>query len=265
VETPDDWNASAYHRVSEPQTAWGREVLQRLHLHGGETVLDAGCGTGRLTRLLGQRLPRGRLIALDASSEMLAVAGRELAFLGDRVQLVQACLPELPLAEKVDAILSTATLHWVADHPATFRAFLGATRPGGQLEFQCGGAGNLHRLHRRAAELANSTEYADAFQGWREPWSLAGAEETAEQLRAAGWTRVHSWLEVRPTPFPDAAAFQDFIRHVNLRPFLARLEPERASRFTAALVQAASRDQPPYVLDYVRLNGSAWAPAERPA
>ena len=80
------------------------------------------------------------------------------------------------------------------------------------------------------------------------------------QLQDAGWTRVHTWLEVRPTPFSDAAAFGEFISSVNLRPFLAKLDEARARRFTAALVEAAGGDNPPYVLDYVRLNASARAP-----
>jgi trans-aconitate 2-methyltransferase len=261
VDTPPpDWNASAYHRVSTPQTAWGLEVLERLRLSGRETVLDAGCGTGRLTRVLAERLPEGHVVALDASKDMLRVAGLELASFGGRVELVQAALPELPLGAPLDAILSTATLHWVLDHPAVFRAFRRAIRPGGQLEFQCGGLGNLHRLHERAKALARTEEFRDAFRGFEEPWCYASAEETKEQLQATGWTRVHTWLEVRPTEFADAAAFFEFISSVNLRPFLAKLEDERARRFTSALVEAAGQDKPPYVLDYVRLNASAWAP-----
>ncbi len=260
MESTAPWNACAYHRVSAPQTSWGREVLDRLELTGDETVLDAGCGTGKLTRLLVERLPRGRVVALDASPDMLSVAGRELAAFGSQVELVQAALPELPLHRPMDAIFSTATLHWVFDHLAVFRAFLGAIRVGGQLEFQCGGSGNLHRLHVRATELAHTATYADAFGGWKETWYNAGAEETAERLRTAGWTRGHTWLEQRPTAFPDAASFSDFIAHVNLRPFLSCLDAERAGRFTATLVERFGRDSPPYVLDYVRLNGSAWAP-----
>jgi trans-aconitate 2-methyltransferase len=261
VDTPQpDWNASVYHRVSAPQTAWGSEVLERLTLSGSEAVLDAGCGTGKLTRLLAERLPQGRVVALDGSKDMLGVAARELASFGSRVELVQATLPDLPLKAPVDAVFSTATLHWVLDHPAVFRAFLKVTRPGGQLEFQCGGAGNLHRLHERAKALAQTKDFADAFQTFEEPWCYAGAEETAEQLRAAGWTAVYTWLEVRPTPFADAAAFSEFISSVNLRPFVAKLDAVRARRFTAALVEAFGRDDRPYVLDYVRLNASARAP-----
>jgi len=257
---PAPWNAPAYHRVSAPQTAWGREVLDRLQLVGTETVLDAGCGPGKLTRLLAERLPQGRVVALDASPEMLAVAKGELAAFGNRVDFVQAALPHLPLPTKVDAIFSTATLHWVFEQLETFRAFLRVIRPGGQLEFQCGGMDNLHLLHVRATELAFTPEYADAFVGWKESWWYPSAEETAERLRTAGWTRVRTWAEHRPTPFEDAASFSDFIASVNLRPFLAQLDPERARRFTATLLEAAGRDSPPYVLDYHRLNGSAFAP-----
>ena len=261
MDTPQpDWNASVYHRVSAPQTAWGTEVLERLTLSGTETVLDAGCGTGKLTRLLAERLPRGRVVALDGSKDMLGVATRELASFGSRVEFVQATLPEVPLRAPVDAIFSTATLHWVLDHPAVFRAFLNVTRPGGHLEFQCGGVGNLHRLHERAEALARTKEFVDAFQNFEEPWCYAGAEETAEQLEEAGWTSVHTWLEVRPTPFSDAAAFSEFISSVNLRPFLSKLDERRGRRFAAALVEAAGKDNPPYVLDYVRLNASARAP-----
>jgi trans-aconitate 2-methyltransferase len=255
-----DWNASAYHRISAPQTAWGLEVVERLQLSGKEKVLDAGCGTGKLTRVLAERLPHGQVVALDASPDMLSTARRELAAFGSRVEFVLAPLPELPIDAAVDAILSTATLHWVKDHPAVFRAFLRVMRPGGQLEFQCGGQGNLHRLHERAKALAATEEFRDAFVGFEEPWCYANAVETAEQLRAAGWTRVHCWEEVRPTQFADAAAFSEFTSNVNLRPFLARLGAREGSRFTAALVEAAGRDEVPYVLDYVRLNASAWAP-----
>jgi trans-aconitate 2-methyltransferase len=255
-----DWNASAYHRVSAPQTAWGREVLDRLRLSGQETVLDAGCGTGKITRLLAERLPRGKVFALDSSPDMLASAARELASFGERVQLIAAMLPDLPLPRPVDAIVSTATLHWVLDHPALFKAFRRALRPGGQLEFQCGGAGNLQHLHQRAHRLAGTAEFSDAFADWSEPWCLASAEETAEQLGATGFVDVRTWLESRPTPFADAAAFGDFVHHVVLRPFLVRLDAERTQRFTQAMVQAAARDNPPYVLDYVRLNASASAP-----
>ncbi|HEX5148335.1 MAG TPA: class I SAM-dependent methyltransferase, partial [Candidatus Limnocylindrales bacterium] len=118
---PRDWDARTYDRVAEPQTRWGRAVLDRLPLVGDERVLDAGCGSGRVTELLAARLPRGHVVALDASAAMIETARERLAPLAERVEFVVADLGlPLPLAEPVDAVLSTATFHWVPDHDALF-------------------------------------------------------------------------------------------------------------------------------------------------
>ena len=66
-----DWDAAAYDRLADPQEQWGREVLARLELDGDETVLDAGCGSGRVTKLIVERVPDGRVIGVDASESMI--------------------------------------------------------------------------------------------------------------------------------------------------------------------------------------------------
>jgi trans-aconitate 2-methyltransferase len=146
MSTPRDWDAATYDRVAEPQTRWGGVVLDRLTLTGDETVLDAGCGSGRITELLAERLPHGQVVALDASPSMIAEARRRLARFDDRVAYLVADLGRpfaLPGGGQADAILSTATFHWVPDHDALFRNLAGVLRPGGELVAQCGGAGNI--------------------------------------------------------------------------------------------------------------------------
>src|SRR5690242_9084330 len=114
---PRDWDATAYERLSAPLEAMGREVLQRLELDGDETVLDAGCGTGRVTAVIAERLPRGHVIAIDGSRAMVEEARRRLP---EDVDVREADLLELTLEEPVDAIVSTATFHWIGDHPRLF-------------------------------------------------------------------------------------------------------------------------------------------------
>ena len=78
-----EWDASEYEAVSAPQTGWGAGFLeifrQRRGLRGDEVVVDAGCGTGRVTELLLRHLPRGRVIAVDASGSMAEAARRRFA------------------------------------------------------------------------------------------------------------------------------------------------------------------------------------------
>src|SRR5436190_16047407 len=142
MDAPRDWDAATYDRVANPQTRWGTLVLDRLPLRGDETVLDAGCGSGRVTELLAERLPNGRVIALDASPSMVDEARRRLERFGDRVDFVVADLGRpftLPDGILADAILSTATFHWVPDHAALFRNLAAVLRPGGRLVAQFGG------------------------------------------------------------------------------------------------------------------------------
>jgi trans-aconitate 2-methyltransferase len=239
---PRDWNAPTYDRVANPHVAWGRNVLDWLELTGDERVLDAGCGTGRVTELLLERLPRGRVVALDASPSMVAEAGRRLTHAHDRIDLVCADLAEpVPIEGQVDAVLSTATFHWVADHDALFRHLAAVLRPGGQLVAQCGGAGNIASV--RAALPPDPT-------GWTGPWTFAGAEETRRRLEVAGFVDVRTWLHVEPTPFEPGEPLETFLATVVLGAHLDRLPAEQRASFVKGV---ASRMPWPEV-DYVRLN-----------
>jgi trans-aconitate methyltransferase len=261
MSNPTTWNAAVYQRVSEPQFAWGRKVLERLDVRGDEVALDVGCGTGRLTAELLERLPRGRAVGLDQSADMVAEAGRRLGpRFGDRVEFRHADVLTLADDAAYDLVFSTATFHWVLDHDRLFAVLARALRPGGRLVAQCGGAGNLARIQGRMRALVESPAYAEWFAGWRTPTYYAGVAETEARLRAAGLTDVRAWLEPAPTPFPDAASFAEFVGHVVGAQYLRRLPAEPARAFLAALVEAAGGDDPPFTLDYVRLNIEARRP-----
>ena len=238
------WDARTYDRVSEPQLAWAGDVLARLEgVSPDATVLDVGCGTGRVTELLTELVPRGRVLGVDASGEMVELARRRL---GTRAEVWCQDVLELDLAEDVDAIVSTATLHWVRDHDRLWPALARALRPGGRLEAQCGGAGNIARVSDVIEQVAR--ELAPELVGFS-PWQFAGAEDTARRLQGAGFVEVRCWLVPRPTEPADPAAF---IRTSILAAHLERLPPERRDRFAE---EVAARVRLP--LDYVRLNISA--------
>jgi trans-aconitate 2-methyltransferase len=242
MSTP--WDARTYDRTSEPQQAWASEVLGRLEgIAPDATVLDVGCGTGRVTEALVDLVPRGRVLALDASEEMVALARRRL---GDRAEVWCQDVLDLELAEPVDAIVSTATLHWVTDHDRLWARLGRPLRPGGRLEVQCGGKGNIDGV--REVIEAVAADVAPELVGWS-PWVFAGPEETERRLREAGFTAIRCWLQPRPTQPQDV---DPFVRTSILAAHLARLPPERRDPFASAVVAGVRLP-----LDYVRLNVSA--------
>jgi trans-aconitate 2-methyltransferase len=244
MTTPRDWDAATYDRVAEPMTRWGTGVLDRLPLEGNEAVLDAGCGTGRVTERLADRLPDGRVIALDASPSMIDEARVRLARFGDRVDFVVADRGRpLPLGSlaPVDAILSTATFHWVPDHDALFRNLAAVLRRGGRLVAQCGGVGNIASIQAVLATIGD---------GWLGDAHFETPEATERRLAAAGFVEIETWLQPEPTSFESGKPFETYLRTVVLGSHVARLPQSARDAFVRAVVDRLG-DQ---VIDYVRLN-----------
>ena len=220
------WDAATYERVADPQEAWAREIIARSGIERGDRVLDAGCGGGRVTRLLLDLTDD--VIAVDSDPAMVEQAR---ATLPDSVPVLHQDLLDLDLGAPVDVAFSCAVFHWITDHDRLFRRLHAALRPGGRLVAQCGGEGNIARVLAVAGGRAGR-------------WLFAGPGETEERLRAAGFAAARAWLEPKP------------VRPAELETFLAtvvfRLEPN--PRATAARV-APQID----AVDYVRLNIEARA------
>lgn len=245
-----DWDAATYDRVSDPQVAMAQRVLERLDLTQGERVLDAGCGSGRVTELL---LERGaEVVAADQSASMVEAARERLK---GRARVMQADLAEIELDEPVDAVFSNAVFHWVPDHDRLFAALYAALRPGGRLVAQCGGRGNVERFHEGARVVGEREPYAPYLSGWVGPWNFAGPEETTRRLEAAGFAEVECALEPWPVTPDDPTGY---LRSVCLGYHLERLPEELRAPYVRD-VQAELGN--PLELDYVRLNIDARRPA----
>jgi trans-aconitate 2-methyltransferase len=245
--TARDWDAAAYDRVAAPQRAWAEDLLGRLDLRGDEVVLDAGCGTGSVTRLLAERVPRGRVIGVDVAPSMIARARETL---GPETELIEGDLLDLELEDAVDAVFSNATFHWVLDHERLFERLHRALRPGGCLVAQCGGRGNIREVVHLGDLVAEQEPFAAHFDGWEHPWNFAGPVETEERLLAAGFAGARCWLEERPTRVPpeDAAAFMS---NVCLGPHLDALPEDLRGPYVDAV---RARMEDPAAFGYVRLN-----------
>jgi trans-aconitate 2-methyltransferase len=244
-----EWDAATYDRVSTPHVEWAGALLDRLDLRGDETVLDAGCGSGKVTLMLLERLPRGRVIAVDQAASMVEHAREAL---GGRATVLRSDLTELQLDTPVAAVFSSAVFHWIADHELLFARLFAALRPGGRLVAQCGGEGNVERFHEAARAVGATAPYAEFLAGWAGPWNFAGPVETAARLEAAGFSGVEAWLEPYPVAPDDP---EDYLRTVCLGYHLEQLPEDLRDDYVRAVLERSGDE-----LDYVRLNLMAARP-----
>jgi trans-aconitate 2-methyltransferase len=240
-----DWDAATYDRISDPHVRWASDVIERLDPRGVDTILDAGCGTGRVTEMVLRRFPDARVIAVDSSEPMLAEARRRLQSFGGRVEFVRADLETtLPIDDAIDAVFSTAVFHWVLDHGALFGNLADVLEPGGQLVSQWGGGENVARVQRVLDEIGGE---------WQSPWNFATEEQTAARLRDAGFVDIDVWLNDDPADFGSREAFEEYLRTICLPYHVDQVPENERDSFIAAVADRL----PDHRIDYVRINAVA--------
>ena len=257
------WNAEVYDRIGTPMRRWAQAVIDDLGLKGDETVLDAGCGSGSVTFDLLERLPNGRVYALDSSPEMIEQMDRKIAETDERrVTTMRADLTDFELPERVDVVFSNAVFHWIPDDDALFSAVLRATKPGGRLRAQCGG-GNIYA---KLMPVVNSVTKREPFSGclgeYRDGKKYRTPEEASESLERAGWTEVRTWAFDAPVPFDNEDDAALYLRTIILRDHVANLPEDLHEPYVRAVIaEYLERFGPPFTADYVRLNMWAGRPA----
>lgn len=233
-----EWNAESYAALTLPHVDWGQRVLDRMRLVGTETVLDAGCGTGRDATALRGRWPQVQIVALDGSARMLEVARASLGDVG--ATYVHADLTETLPIEPVDAVMSVAAFHWIVDHAALFASLAGVMKPGARLTSDCGGRGNVANLETAIARVTGrpGTDF-----------EFADEEQTRDRLTAAGFEVGE--VRLRPSPFriEDPDVMEDYLAVVCLGGQLATIPVDEQETFVREISRAF--DEP--VIDYVRL------------
>lgn len=251
-----EWDAQTYHEVSDPQVEWAHEILSQADLRGDERVLDAGCGGGRVTALLLDRVPDGHVVAVDASTRMLEQAREHLADHPERVTFHHADLTEIEVDEPVDFVFSNAVFHWIPDHGALFRRLAAASASGAHLLAQCGGEGNIARVREAADEVSRRPPFAEHFADFGHEWHFASPGDTRARLERAGYAQIEARLEQRPVRLRVGGPAERYLATVILRLHMARLPEQLHRPFAGAVAERLADEDGIVTLDYVRLNMS---------
>lgn len=204
------WDGVAYDALPLPHEQWGIRTIEALNLQPNETLLDAGCGTGRDAQLALAQLPNGNLVCVDQSTTMLDQFRTRF---GDdaRVQILEGDLDQaLPVeVESVDAIMSVAALHWLAHHNNVWQHFFNALKPGGRIATDCGGFGNLGKTLALVPQIDPNIKFPN--------WYYANVSDTEALLKAAGFVDIEVSLRPHPTPLPDKETLATYLKTLVFR------------------------------------------------
>jgi trans-aconitate methyltransferase len=235
------------------QLEWGQRLLKRRKWLGNEIVMDAGAGSGNLTKILADKVPYGRVYAVDADSNMLQQAKANLS--GYRnVQIFNSNMDNVSLPTKVDVVFSNAALHWVPQLERVLSHFWQLLNPNGELLIECGGHGNLDRPVSIIFKLVQSDQFREYFVNWKQPWHFPKQNETEKLLNKVGFRDIQVSLSNRITNFSDRQSFATFVKTVIMKPFLGYLPDAKKDHFLDAFLNEFEHPGSAWSLDYVRLN-----------
>jgi trans-aconitate methyltransferase len=201
--------------------------------------MDAGCGTGLLTRALAKKVPNGKVYAVDIDSNMIKQARTNLRFL-DNVEIVQSSFTDVELPRKLDVIFSNSAFHWVQDHRSAFQNFWKMLKPAkihkvddsdypirtdkcGQLLIQCGAYGILQHIITVLERIAHSHQFSSYFINWKQPWHFAKPDETYKLLEEAGYVNRNVYSTEDSAVFPNQNSYAKFIKTVIMKSYLEHL------------------------------------------
>ena len=239
------WDANDYSRSSAAQQAWARELIAKLRLQGSESVLDIGCGDGKVTAEIAALVPSGRVVGIDSSPEMVSFAAG--SFQGETAANLTFLVKEaraLDFVEEFDVVFSNATLHWVIDHGPVLRGIHRALKPGGRMLLQMGGRGNAAGILAVMDSLPADPKWQRCFPEPVNPYAFYGPEEYAGWLIEAGLTPVRLELLAKDMAQPGKDGLASWVRTTWL-PYTQRVPEELRDEFVADIVERYAQSHPP--------------------
>ncbi|MGD6932645.1 MAG: class I SAM-dependent methyltransferase [Candidatus Bathyarchaeia archaeon] len=230
------WNAKDYQKNSQNQYAWAQELIPKLHLSGNETLLDIGCGDGKITAEIAKALPNGRVIGIDSSQEMINLA-QTLFPKNDypNLSFQVADARNFVFQEIFDRVFSNAALHWIPNQSPVLFNVNKCLKPGGQLLFQMAGKGNAQSILNILDEMLSVEPWKPYFRGFKFPYGFFGTKEYTTFLEKADLKPLRVELFPKDMTLKGAEGLAGWIRTTWL-PFTEKLPSDLKTKFVDELV-----------------------------
>jgi trans-aconitate 2-methyltransferase len=205
-----EWNASEYNRRSALQKWLADKSLTGLDLRGSERVLDVGCGDGKITAEIAERLPSGSVVGVDPSTGMIAFAREH--FVADHANLSFEIgdATRLSYRDAFDLVVSFNALHWVPDQAAALRCIRDAMRPTGRSLLQLVSKGSRKPLEDVIEETCADPRWSRYFADHHRPYLHLSPEEHRRLAERCGLRVDHVDVALEAWDFGSRGAFGDF-------------------------------------------------------
>ncbi len=264
LDKDNRWDAETYHKISNIQEEWAIEILEKRKIKGDEVILDAGCGSGRVTRLIANKVKIGKIYAVDIDVNMISNAKVNLKDFTN-VIIIQSDLINLKLPEKMDLIFSNAVIHWIFDHEKLFKNFWDILKSGGELLIQFGGKDNLGTIPIIADKVIKDNGFSQYFENWKIPWNFNSVENISKILKEIGFKNIHVNSEKKIAKFANLEEYRVFMKTVVLKPYLSYLSTDNNNKkeiFMDEFIKETQnyyhdqgiKQNPKLEIDYTRLN-----------
>ena len=230
-----EWNPADYAANSASQQSWAEELISRLRLQGDESILDVGCGDGKVSAALARMVPAGRVLGIDISPTMIHFARSTLERHANlEFELMDA--RRIRTSRRFDIVFSNAALHWVDDHPAFLAGVAEILRSGGRLMVSCGGRGNAHDVFLAVRAVMRRKRWQQCFRNLEKPYFFYSPEEYRQWLPRLGFDSKSVELVNKVTMFSDALKFAGWLRTTWL-PYTQRVPLAEREEFIENVVQ----------------------------
>jgi demethylmenaquinone methyltransferase/2-methoxy-6-polyprenyl-1,4-benzoquinol methylase len=165
-------HACDYDRTTRAFEGYRRVIVEALPLRSGDVVLDVGCGTGLCFPMLRDKVgEHGRIVGIDASPDMVAVARERVAHHGwHNIAVVQSSVAQAHIPVMADAALFCAT-HDILRSPQALSVVVDALRPGASVAAGGGKWAAPWMVGLNLQVWALHGPYVASFEGFDRPWS----------------------------------------------------------------------------------------------
>ncbi|MGD0784992.1 MAG: methyltransferase domain-containing protein [Sedimentisphaerales bacterium] len=246
------WDAEEYSKNSGNQKRWADGLLKQIDFKGNEIVLDIGCGDGKITALIREKTPRGVVLGIDSSKDMIGLAKGRYDGKYKNMSFKKADACGLGFKNRFDIVFSNASFHWISDHNSLLKCIYQSLRPGGNLFVQMGAKGNFCDIVATGNKLIRRKKWRKYFKNFIFPYNFFAASAYRKLLRKYGFkiNTIHTFSQYME--YDEKEKFKKSLSTIWM-PYMCKAPSGLRGQFLDETVEQYLKDYPPNKNGWIRV------------